>query len=716
MKTYSKIFLLIIVFSLLVLTANAQVTSVATPEDINLNWATQIGSGWQKPAGVPIFVENNIVIMAGNEIYKLDPNSGEIFLTGEMAQAQSYGYIAPTYAEDKIFMNLSNGTVQAFDAHNLTPIWTYTDSLGGKGMSAVTYSDNIVFTGFWNKETTDASFVALNSETGALLWKKTVNGGFYWAGAYCTDNEVIFPTDDGTDKIAHIYSCNKFTGEVISSIDVEEKGDIRSSIAYSNGRIFATTKGGYIISAALNNGHFSDIKYGEIGAASTSTPVVYGDRIYIGAGDKTISVFSTDTLEKTISINVSAYPQCTPLISSHYVDTDGYLYLYTTYNKTPGGVTLIKIKPDATSAEDFVVKELYDAKGYAQYCISDIICDKNGTLYYKNDSGYLFSLTDKRLTVNASLTEDGFIMPKTELKISSTLAEDFGYTDTVLDDTSALDVLVGLHKNMFGADFTPQTASEYLSVSEEGYLSKVIGIDTYSFGFAINGKTPHDDVLTDYGYTGYSLNQAAVNESDFVEFFIYRDSWAMDNYINFEVDGVSENSISVKKGEVINLTLKAYPIGWYGCYDDSQIENMKFPLSNTQITYTHPDSDKTEIVGFTDSSGNIEINCTKVGKYIISATESEGDTPIIAPWFEINVQGIDVNVNTEEKTVEIVSNQEEERACYIIIGDYTGNTLNDSIVKKAILPINETKKSINISNLNGEVKVYVWDKNLTPIE
>ncbi len=718
MKASSKIFLVLALMLTLLTVVTVQageyITTAETPDETTLKWATQIGEGWQKSAGAPIFVNDSIVIISGDELLKVNPKNGEIILRAQMSEAQSYGYVAPTFAEGKIFMNLSNGTVEAFDADTFESEWVYTDTLKGKGMTQVTYSENTVFTGFWNGETKDANFVALDSTTGQLKWSMTINGGFYWAGACFTEDAVIFATDDGSDKIAHIYSCNKQTGEIISQIDVSDKGDIRSAATFYNGRIYATTKGGYIISASLNNNVFSDVKYGEIGAASTSTPVIYKDRIYIGVGDKTISVLDSNTLDKLFAVNVSAYPQCTPLISTYYEDAEGYLYLYTTYNKTPGGVTLVKIKIDAESSEDCIVTEIYDAEGYSQYCISDIICDENGTLYYKNDSGYLFALTGKT-TIYASMTEDGFLLPQRDMSVSKNTAEKYGYTDTVTDGTSALDVLVKIHEDMFGEDFTPDTANDYLLVSSEGYLSRVVCIDTYNFGFAVNGYAPHDDVLTEWGYTGYSINQAKVSNGAVVEFFIYRDSWAMDNYVHFELNGSKISSLKARTDENITLTLKGYSIGWYGCSEESQLESIITPIQNADITLVDSLTGETEKVTTTDENGSFSLSFACPGKYILSATEGESATPIIAPWFEVDVKGIAVSFNEDKTTATITSNLDVATSCWIIIAEYSQDIVTRVTVQESNLPKDFSTNTIDISAFSGDIRIYVWNQDLEPV-
>ena len=707
MKASSKIFLFVTLLLLVLVPFNTQaadyITPVQTPDAPILKWATQIGEGWQKSAGVPIIAEDYIFIISGDELLKVEPTDGSVLERTTMSAAQSYGYVAPTYANGKIYMNLSDGTIQAFDAKTLESEWVYVHPDGGKGMTDITYYDNVLYTGFWHSETKDADFIALDSSTGELLWSKTVNGGFYWAGAYCNDSAVIFATDDGSDKIAHIYSCDRQTGEVYSYIDIENKGDIRSTVTYYNGRIYVTTKGGYIISAALNENILSDVKYGEIGAASTSTPVIYDGRIYIGAGDKTISVFDSSTLEKLFSIPVTAYPQCTPLISTYYAD-NGYLYLYTTYNKTPGGITLIKIKTDAASADDCIVSELYDAKGYEQYCISDIICDGNGTLYYKNDSGYLFALSEK-ITVKASLAEDGYIFAPVETDVKVTTAESYGYTDTVTDGVSALDVLVKIHEAMLGEEFTPLTANDYLIVSSEGYLSRIMGYDTYNFGFAVNGAAPHDDVLTEYGYTGYSLNQAQLKNGDTAEFFIYRDSWAMDTYCNFIYNSADTKGVKINKGETIELTLVGYPFGWYSCYEDSKIEDMKFPVANAQIMLNG------ETITTTDENGCFSVNLDSVGSHILTIKEQEGSTVLIPVQLEIDVLGIEIAIK-DNKAV-IMSNLAEKIDAMIITATYSSDTMTKATMQKTTLAKGYSETTINISD--EDCSIFVWNEKLEPL-
>ena len=91
-------------------------------------------------------------------------------------------------------------------------------------------------------------------------------------------------------------------------------------------------------------------------------------------------------------MNLKGYPQCSLLLSTAYEESEGYLYLYSTYNNNPGGISLIKVKPDCKNIDDSQLIEVYNAEGFEQYCITSIICGPDGTLYYKNDSGNVLAV------------------------------------------------------------------------------------------------------------------------------------------------------------------------------------------------------------------------------------------------------------------------------------------------------------------------------------
>ncbi len=387
---------------------NMAITSSETPitsQQADLKWAKSLGSDWAANPSVQIIVDNSIVVMSGTKIYKLSMETGKVKASADMVGSPSYGYTPPTYGDGMIFAPLGNGTIQAFDAATLKSLWVYRDAQKGQALSPITYSDGCIYTGFWNKETDAASFVCIaaddedpsrTNEEKPYKWTYSHVGGFYWAGAAAIGDFIVVQSDDGTSSYAgsgKLYVFNKLNGSVIDSADIS--GDGRSSIAYDSqsGRIYFTTKNGKFYTAAVNptTGAISNLSSISLGTnvQSTSTPVVYKGYAFVGASDKTVKMIDINTMEVKSSVSLAGYPQCSLLLSNAYVGTSGKVYLYSTYNSMPGGITVIEV--DLANVV-MTSQELYDASGYENYCTTSLICDNNGTIYYKNDSGYVFAV------------------------------------------------------------------------------------------------------------------------------------------------------------------------------------------------------------------------------------------------------------------------------------------------------------------------------------
>ena len=160
----------------------------------------------------------------------VDRNTGEIVAEGTMAGSSSFSIVPATYAAGMIFVGLSNGRIQAFNAETLESLWLYTDPLGGQPNCPITYQDGYIYAGFWNSETRDANFVCLSvtdedptatEESKISTWSYTRAGGFYWAGAYATEQFVLVGTDDGqsgySSESASLLVFDRLTGALLDS-------------------------------------------------------------------------------------------------------------------------------------------------------------------------------------------------------------------------------------------------------------------------------------------------------------------------------------------------------------------------------------------------------------------------------------------------------------------------------------------------------------------
>ena len=406
--------------------ANMAVTSAQTPKAgaASLNWANRIGTNWATSPSVQIIVDDCIVTMSEKRIYKLSLEDGSIVCEGTMAAAPSFGYTPPTYCEDLglIIAPLGSGTLQAFDAVTLESKWVFKDAIGGQAQTPVAYSDGRIYTGFWMGDTKDANFVCVDAATGTLDWSYTVKGGFYWSGPAAVGDFIVVGTDDGVsasvsgDSMLLVFSKTYAAGETAVPADsavLAGCGDQHSCMAYADGKVYFTTRGGYLCSAEIDpsTGAISGLMTVALAAPSTSTPIVYGDYIYLGVGGGLLSpggvpgftIADRETLETVKTVGTRASVQCSPLLSTAYLEEEGRLYFYVTYNTPPGGISLITVDPsDPSTAE---LTELFEAEGYEEYCIASIICDEDGNLYYKNDSGTVFSIGKAEICPSKDFTD-----------------------------------------------------------------------------------------------------------------------------------------------------------------------------------------------------------------------------------------------------------------------------------------------------------------------
>lgn len=393
------------------------ITAVYTPVvKSSLLFSKKFGSNY-KAAPTPIVaVDDTILFVSGVKLYKLNAKTGEEIASVKMQGSTLYATVAPLYADGKVFVALDDGIVQAFDYAAMQSLWVYTDAVGGQAISPLAYDNGYVYTGFWVSETESANYVCLRSEdenpaneteNKTATWTYQSPGGFYWAGCCITDNYVIVGTDDGqknSENNSKIIALNRYSGKEVSSLQV--KGDIRSSVTYAaeTNSYYVSSKAGYIYKFTMDaSGNLGSLTTYTAAGAVTATPVVYGGRLYAGCQSGTAGKFivlDARTMKEIYTCDMQGYPQASMLVSTAYEQAGGKIYIYATYNAKPGGITVFEDSPGQTAA---VKTEFFTpASEMQQYCISTIAAGANGTLYYKNDSGYIFAVTEDSAVIRSA--------------------------------------------------------------------------------------------------------------------------------------------------------------------------------------------------------------------------------------------------------------------------------------------------------------------------
>ena len=294
-------------------------------------------------------------------------------------------------------------------------------------------------------------------------------------------------------------------------------------------------------------------------------------------------------------------------------------------------------------------------------------------------------------TIHATISmqaENMFIMVPTRVEVSSDLAERYGYADDVTDGVSALDVLVKYHELTFGEDFTKDSKSDYLVVSN-GTITTVNGEKTSAFSFAVNGEFPCDkngEYNTQYGYTGYTISQTPVAEDGTVEFFFYQDtSMYMDYYTWFtDTDGNRLDTFTVQAGTDFTLGMDGYMYAYGGGLkpEDRVTHGAALDPEDIQICTVGEDGTLTPVEGkVIGENGQVTLSFAAAGSYVLSAMGDEF-TNIFSPWLPVTVTAApkSSNANVSSITVAGVEATAGENNTYTVTLPYGTDVTAGSFV------------------------------------
>ena len=237
--------------------------------------------------------------------------------------------------------------------------------------------------------------------------------------------------------------------------------------------------------------------------------------------------------------------------------------------------------------------------------------------------------TPTKVKVDFTAQAEGafLIAPQFNVEVASNEAERFGYTDSVTNGVSALDVLVKAHEIAFDPAFTADTAAEYLSVSNQygGFVTKLFGIETGANGFILNCGYPNNEG------TGTTVLTQAISNEDRVEFFCYQDQKTYKDELAWFCKagtGAVVESISTQPSAELQLKMKSFAYGDAYAYRDAETMHLAGRATiGAQLAWVSETGATEDITGaMTGEDGSVTIKAPDAeGTYYLTAYRKAAD-------------------------------------------------------------------------------------------
>lgn len=346
-------------------------------------------------AGTPILVNGYIYIVQNDEIVILNAKTGVREKSTKLSEkiGTSSNII---YGGGMIFVPLGDGSIQVFNAKTLQSMYLLDSpapfEINYSVNGAMHYENGKLYVGFSDGSTLgcyavyDTMDIDIENETEVItpLWTSENSEGqsYYGAGAVTIEDKLVIAGDSGI-----VYVYNSATGEKISSLQLE--GAVRGSIVYAEGYIWVATKGNKIYKLSISeSGQLIILAKGDLLLETNASPVVASGKVYITGGDFKnggfLAVYDKDL--KLLAKEKTEFMFNTPTVTTAYDDT----YVYFTENGPEGSLYMAKV----TSNNKITLTKIYTPE-HPQYSMSKVIIGSDGTIYYVNDSGYLFAIRGK---------------------------------------------------------------------------------------------------------------------------------------------------------------------------------------------------------------------------------------------------------------------------------------------------------------------------------
>lgn len=278
---------------------------------------------------------NSNVFFSDNQqsLYSLSSSSGKMNWKASLGTSKSYPwafdyfYSSPTIVDGHILIGSKDGCVYNID--ELTGRITWKFKTEGIVRSTPAIANDIVYVG-----DTEGNLFAIDLKNGVQKWRFEIEGhnlqnekfGFdrraIIAAPVIAGNKVIVGGRDG-----FLYAVDKITGKQVWRIDHEVSWVISAVAVKDNYVVTGTSDGHFVQAVDLNTGK-ELWKYHSINAV-WSSPIIDGDKVYIGSHEGVLYCLDLKTGEKISGFQTGGIIFSSPVISGsllYFGSDDGFLY------------------------------------------------------------------------------------------------------------------------------------------------------------------------------------------------------------------------------------------------------------------------------------------------------------------------------------------------------------------------------------------------------
>ncbi|NOQ48530.1 MAG: PQQ-binding-like beta-propeller repeat protein [Methanococcoides sp.] len=372
---------------------------------------------------VPIIVDDKVYVYSSSGSLCCYHKDSGTFIWISQTEPGLLQTSTPAYGVDYcsrgcIIVATFGGDLYSFNAETGEKNWKRHVSDDGFELP-VTYQDHRIYIADGLGPAAGTKHVYCYDDLGNFVWKHAHNdtAGFIWAGAAVVGDYVTYPVQEGI--LVSLYTANGIVADEVNlssdvGFAVGSPGRFRGSVVYNDGYIYCTSeKGndeGYLWKVGFDNttGTFIDNGWSSMVGFSTSTPVIYDDKVYVGTGEHGdagafVCVNDSDG-QIAWSFETNGGVKSSPVLSTYYENNP---YIYFTAATMNGSLFCI-------DTNGMLIWE-YNPPADDEYVLQGVALS-DGKVYYGTDAGYLYCIGGDWNCWNDIPSADGRIISLNEIQ------------------------------------------------------------------------------------------------------------------------------------------------------------------------------------------------------------------------------------------------------------------------------------------------------------